>query len=93
MPKESPITRKLNLKKASNVYPFDFIEQKLYKWDKENNIIDKSNPESLPIENNSKKYKKITEAPIRWIPKWALDGIREKKAFFKPGEYALFIRK
>jgi len=91
MPKESPITR--NLKKASNVYPFDFIEEKLYKWDQANNKIDKSSSESLPIENNSKKYKKIIESPIRWIPKWALDGIREKKAFFKPGEYALFIRK
>lgn len=93
MPTESPITRNLNLEKASNVYPFDFIEEKLYKWDQEKNEIDKSSSESLPIENNSKNYKKITESPIRWLPKWAIDGIRAKKAFFKPGEYALFIYK
>ena len=93
MPTESPITRKLNLRKASNVYPFDFIEEKLYKWDQENNKIDKSSSESLPIENNSKNYEKIIESPIRWIPKWAIDGIRAKKAFFRPGEYALFIKK
>ena len=93
MPTESPITRNLDLKKASNVYPFDFIEEKLYKWDKEKNEIDKSSSESLPIKNNSKNYKKIIESPIRWLPKWAIDGIRAKKAFFKPGEYALFIYK